>query len=125
MVEDAQDRLIYKWSGEPAFADTMLDDGLSSVIPKTVSKEETDFVKTLRAIGAIGHMVLSASESFSKLCAKMGEFVVWNIGNPQSIMRSLMTGPGSGSSMLNGRTPPEEHWFFISLNQDSSDLVDD
>ena len=31
------DRLINKWSGDPAFADTRLDDGLSSVIPKSVS----------------------------------------------------------------------------------------
>ena len=56
------DRLINKWSGDPAFADTRLDDGLSSVVPKVVSKEETDLIKTQRAIGAIGHMVLSASE---------------------------------------------------------------
>ena len=76
------DRLINKWSGDPAFADTRLDDGLSSVIPKSASKEETDLMKTQRAIGAIGHMVLSASEGFSKLYAKMGEFVVRNIGNP-------------------------------------------
>ena len=53
------DRLINKWSGDPAFADTRLDDGLSSVVPKVVSNEETDLIKTQRAIGAIGHMVLS------------------------------------------------------------------
>ena len=58
------DRLINKWSGDPAFADTKLDDGLSSVVPKVVSKEETDLVKTRRAIGALGHMVLSANEGF-------------------------------------------------------------
>ena len=28
------DRLINKWSGDPAFADTRLDDGVSSVVPK-------------------------------------------------------------------------------------------
>ena len=39
------DRLINKWSGDPAFADTRLDDGLSSVIPMATSKEETDLVK--------------------------------------------------------------------------------
>ena len=76
------DRLINKWAGDPAFADTRLDDGLSSVVPKVVSKEETDLIKTQRAIGAIGHMVLSASEGFSKLYAKMGEFVTRNIGSP-------------------------------------------
>ena len=76
------DRLINKWSGDPAFADTRLDDGLSSVVPKNVSKEETDLMKTQRAIGAIGHMVLSASEGFSKLYAKMSEFVLHNIGKP-------------------------------------------
>ena len=32
------DRLINKWSGDPAFADTRLDEGLSSVVPKVVSK---------------------------------------------------------------------------------------
>ena len=76
------DRLINKWAGDPAFADTRLDDGLSSVVPKVVSKKETDLIKTQRAIGAIGHMVLSASEGFSKLYAKMGEFVTRNIGSP-------------------------------------------
>ena len=55
---------LNKWSGDPAFADTKLDDGLSSVVPKVVSKEETDLVKTQRAIGALGHMVLSANEGF-------------------------------------------------------------
>ena len=74
------DRLINKWSGDPAFADTRLDDGLSSVIPKATSKEETDLVKTQRAIGALGHMVLSASEGYSKLYDKMSEFVLRNIG---------------------------------------------
>ena len=58
------DRLINKRSGDPAFADTRLDVGLSSVISMTMSKEETDLMKTQRAIGAIGHMVLSASEGF-------------------------------------------------------------
>ena len=74
------DRLINKWSGDPAFADTRLDDGLSSVIPKATSKEETDLVKTQRAIGALGHMVLSASEGYSKLYNKMTDFVLKNIG---------------------------------------------
>ena len=76
------DRLINKWSGDPAFSDTRLDDGLSSVVPKAVAKDETDLMKTQRAIGAIGHMVLSASEGFSKLYAKMGEFFLRNIGSP-------------------------------------------
>ena len=76
------DRLINKWSGDPAFADTRLDDGLSSVVPKNVSKDETDIMKTQRGIGAIGHMVLSARKGFSKLYAKMGEFVLRKIGNP-------------------------------------------
>ena len=48
------DRLINKWSGDSAFADTRLDDGLSSVIPKATSKEGTDLVKTQRAIGSHG-----------------------------------------------------------------------
>ena len=74
------DRLINKWSGDLAFADTRLDDGLSSVIPMATSKEETDLVKTQRAIGALGHMVLSASEGYSKLYDKMSEFVLRNIG---------------------------------------------
>ena len=78
------DRLINKWSGDPAFSDTRLDDGLSSVVPKVVSKEETDLVKTQRAIGAPGHMVLSASEGFSNLYQKMSEFVQRNIGPPRS-----------------------------------------
>ena len=76
------DRLINKWSGDPAFADTRLDDGFSSVVPNNVSKEETDIMKTQRGIGAIGHMVLSARKGFSKLYAKMGEFVLRKIGNP-------------------------------------------
>ena len=76
------DRLINKWSGDPAFADTKLDDGLSSVIPKATSKEETDLIKTQRAIGAMGHMVLSACEGYSKLYEKMSEFVLTNIGPP-------------------------------------------
>ena len=79
------DRLISRWSGDPAFADSKLDDGVSSVVPKAVSKEETDLIKTQRAIGAIGHMVLSASEGFSKLYAKMGEFVTRNIGVPSAL----------------------------------------
>ena len=74
------DRLINKWSGDSAFADTRLDDGLSSVIPKATSKEGTDLVKTQRAIGALGHMVLSASEGYSKLYDKMSDFVLRNIG---------------------------------------------
>ena len=78
------DRLINKWSGDPAFADTRLDDGLSSVVPKVVSKEETDLIKTQRAIGAIGHMVLSASEGFSKLYSRMNDFVLRNIGSPST-----------------------------------------
>ena len=40
------DRLINKWSGDPAFSDTRLDDGLSSVVPKAVAKDETDLMKT-------------------------------------------------------------------------------
>lgn len=79
------DRLINKWSGDPAFADTRLDDGLSSVVPKVVAKEETDLIKTQKAIGAIGHMVLSASEGFFKLYSKMGEFVQRNIGPPSTL----------------------------------------
>ena len=39
-------------------------------------------MKTQRGIGAIGHMVLSARKGFSKLYAKMGEFVLRKIGNP-------------------------------------------
>jgi hypothetical protein len=54
------DRLINKWSGDPAFGDTWLDDGLSSVV---VSKVEYDIMKTQRAIGAIRHMVLSVSKA--------------------------------------------------------------
>ena len=76
------DRLINKWSGDLMFGDTRLDDGLSSVVPKVVSKEETDLMKTQRAIGALGHMVLSASEGFSKLYKKMSEYVLKNIGGP-------------------------------------------
>ena len=77
------DRLINKWSGDPAFADTKLDDGLSSVVPKVVSKEETDLVKTQRAIGALGHMVLSANEGFKSHYEKLAEFVNRNIGSPK------------------------------------------
>ena len=77
------DRLINKWSGDPAFADTKLDDGLSSVVPKVVSKEETDLVKTQRAIGALGHMVLSANEGFKSHYEKLAVFVNRNIGSPK------------------------------------------
>ena len=61
------DRIIKKWSGDPAFGDTRLDDGLASVVPKSVSKDETQLLNNQRAMGALGHMVLSATEGFTKL----------------------------------------------------------
>ena len=76
------DRIIKKWSGDPAFGDTRLDDGLASVVPKSVSKEETQLLNTQRAMGALGHMVLSATEGFSNLYKKMGDYVDNMIGPP-------------------------------------------
>ena len=64
------DRIIKKWSGDPAFSDTRLDDGLASVVPKSVSKDETQLLNTQRAMGALGHMVLSATDGFSSLYKK-------------------------------------------------------
>ena len=76
------DRIIKKWSGDPAFSDTKLDNGLASVVPKNVSKEETQLLNTQRAMGAMGHMVLSATEGFSALYKKTEEFVNKIIGDP-------------------------------------------
>jgi hypothetical protein len=76
------DRIIKKWSGDPAFGDTRLDDGMASVVPKSVSKDETQLLNTQRAMGALGHMVLSATEGFSNLYKKMGDYVDNIIGPP-------------------------------------------
>ena len=76
------DRIIKKWSGDPAFGDTKLDNGLASVVPKNVSKEETQLLNTQKAMGALGHMVLSATEGFSALYKKTEEFVNKIIGEP-------------------------------------------
>ena len=79
------DRIIKKWSGDPAFSDTRLDDGLASVVPKSVSKDETQLLNTQRAMGALGHMVLSAIEGFSSLYKKTEEFVNKIIGPPLDV----------------------------------------
>ena len=79
------DRIIKKWSGDPAFSDTRLDDGLASVVPKSVSKDETQLLNTQRAMGALGHMVLSATEGFSSLYKKTEEFVNKIIGPPLDV----------------------------------------
>ena len=77
------DRIIKKWSGDPAFSDTKLVDGLASVVvPRKDSKEETQLLNTQRAMGALGHMVLSATEGFSALYKKTEEFVNKIIGAP-------------------------------------------
>ena len=105
------DRLINKWSGDPAFADTRLDDGLSSVIPKATSKEETDLIKTQRAIGAMGHMVLSACEGYSKLYEKMNEFVIRNIGP------AATPNPEFDSTVENNGSTPE---FIYAEHQNTA-----
>ena len=79
------DRIIKKRSGDPAFGDTRLDDCLASVVPKSVFKDETQLFNTQRAMGALGHMVFSASEGFSNLYKKMGDFVNNIIGPPLEV----------------------------------------
>ena len=79
------DRIIKKSAGDPAFSDTRLDDGLASVVPKSVSKDETQLLNTQRAMGALGHMVLSATEGFSSLYKKTEEFVNKIIGPPLDV----------------------------------------
>ena len=65
-------KFLNKWLiGDPAFADTRLDGGLSSVIPKATSKEDPYHIKTQRAIGALRHKVLSACAGYSKVYDKM------------------------------------------------------
>ena len=71
------ERLINMWSGDLLFRDTDLDDGLSSVVLKVVSKEETDLMKTQRAIGAMGQWAIwsslqvKASLSFTRRCPSL------------------------------------------------------
>ena len=86
------DRIIKKWSGDPAFGDTKLDNGLASVVPKSVSKEETQLLNTQKAMGAMGHMVLSATEGFSALYRKTEEFVNKIIGEPDEINPEYVEG---------------------------------
>ena len=74
------DKIVKKWSGDPAFADTRLDDGLASVVPKNVSKEESQLLNTQKAMGALGHMVLSATEGYNSLYKKTSEFILSIIG---------------------------------------------
>ena len=76
------DKIVKKWSGDPAFADTRLDDGLASVVPKNVSKEESQLLNTQKAMGALGHMVLSATEGYNNLYKRTSDFVEKLIGEP-------------------------------------------
>ena len=100
------DRIIKKWSGDPAFSDTKLDDGLASVVvPRKDSKEETQLLNTQRAMGALGHMVLSATEGFSALFKKTEEFVNKIIGAP------LDTNPEYVEGEENGMVPKYKEEF--------------
>ena len=76
------DKLVKKWSGDPAFADTRLDDGLAAFVPKNVSKEESQLLNTQKAMGALGHMVLAATEGFNSLYKRTSDFVSSVIGEP-------------------------------------------
>ena len=51
-------------------------------MPKNLSKEETQLQNTQRAMGALGHMILSATEGYRNLYEKTKEFILRIIGDP-------------------------------------------
>ena len=114
------DRIIKKWSGDPAFSDTRLDDGLASVVPKSVSKDETQLLNTQRAMGALGHMVLSATEGFSTLYKKTEEFVNKIIGPPLDLNPEYDEEHDDGSvpKMIFSANQNSQYEEFLSMQRE-------
>ena len=78
------DRLVRRFSGE-VFADSKLDDGLHSIVNKHDVPEDKDLVRSQKTFGSIGHLCLTALESFGRIYKTLGEFVSSNLGPPESI----------------------------------------
>ena len=114
------DRIIKKWSGDPAFGDTRLDDGLASVVPKSVSKDETQLLNNQRAMRALGHMVLSATEGFSKLYKKMEEFVNTIIGPPLDVNPDYVEEQDDGTVPKYIYSPKQNSQYdeFVSMQRE-------
>ena len=78
------DRLVRRFSGE-VFADSKLDDGLHSIVNKHDVPEDKDLVRSQKTFGSIGHLCLTALESFGRIYKTLGEFVSSNLGPPETV----------------------------------------
>ena len=76
------EKIIKKYGGE-VFSETKLDDGLHSIVDKDLSKSEGQLAKNQRVLGAIGHLSLSAMESYGTLYGKISNLVTGLIGDPK------------------------------------------
>ena len=76
------DRLVRRYSGE-VFAESKLDDGLHSIVNKHDVPEDKDLIKTQKTLGSVGHLALTALESFGRIYKTLGEFVSSNLGPPE------------------------------------------
>ena len=81
----APSEMILKKYGGEVFAETKLDDGLQSIVDKDTSKSKTEsqLVRNQRVLGAIGHLSLSAIESYGTLYGKISSLVRGLIGEPK------------------------------------------
>ena len=78
------DKLLKKYAGD-VFSETRIDDGLHDIVDsKYDPPAEKELAKQQKTFGAVGHLTLQAMEGYAKLYSKLADFVLGEIGDPNT-----------------------------------------